>query len=99
MQYKASFRLEEAGTFLLNLGRVGETAVVEVNGIPVGKAILPPYEFDISGAVRPGENTLCITVSNTNVFRVRDEFSKYLLIEPSGLLGPLTLKKYRKEEE
>lgn len=99
MQYKASFHLEEAGTFLLNLGRVGETAVVEVNGIPVGKAILPPYEFDISGAVRPGENTLCVTVSNTNVFRVRDEFSKYLLIEPSGLLGPLTLKKYRKQEE
>ena len=99
MQYKASFRLEEAGAFLLNLGRVGETALVEVNGIPVGKAILPPYEFDISGAVRPGENTLCVTVSNTNVFRVRDEFSKYLLIEPSGLLGPLTLKKYRKQEE
>ena len=96
IQYRAVFHLPEDGNYLLNLGRVGETADVMVNGKRAGTKILPPYEFDISDLVHKGENTLCITVSNTNVFERRDAFSKYLLLEPSGLLGPLTLQRYEK---
>ena len=96
MQYRTKFSLEEEGAYSLNLGYVGEAVTVYVNGQAAGEAILPPYDFDISALVHQGENTLCVTVSNTNVFDRRDGFSKYLLLEPSGLLGPLTLRKYQK---
>jgi len=53
--------------------------------------MLPPYSFDLTPYLRDGENRLEILVSNTAVFAQPDRFSSYLLIEPSGILGPVTL--------
>lgn len=78
---------------VLDLGAVGETAKVTLNGVDLGAKIISPYSFDISSAVKKGENALKIEVTNTNVFALRDMFSQYLRIEPSGLLGPVKLKK------
>ncbi|GAB2616101.1 glycosyl hydrolase [Pseudactinotalea suaedae] len=46
-------------------GPVGEVAVVRVNDRDCGVAFGPPYRVDVSDAVRPGPNTIEITVHNT----------------------------------
>lgn len=85
--------LSEGEKLELDLGAVGETAVVTVNGKHVGTRIAPPYRFDVTAAVRPGENVLSVEVVNNLGYQRRDALSRFLLIEPSGLLGPVVLRK------
>ena len=47
--------------------------------------------FRSSHAARKGDNDIVIEVANTLACKVRDRFSQYIQIPPSGLLGPLTL--------
>lgn len=93
IRYEWELELEETGVYRLDLGAVGEAAEVFVNGQSAGRRLHPPYAFDISGQVKPGKNEVLVLVSNHSGFRVRDGFSQYLLFEPSGLLGPVVLKK------
>lgn len=93
IKYEAVFNIEEAGRYVLDLGRVGEATEVSVNGINVGRKLIPPYAFDISEALHEGSNSLTVVVSNHSGYKKRDGFSLYMLFEPSGLLGPVTLKK------
>lgn len=89
MRYTATVTLDPSKHTALDLGTVGQTAEVKINGKHVGTRIFSPYRFDISDAVREGENTVEITVSNTCVHEQRDIFSRFMLIKPSGLLGPV----------
>ena len=77
---------------VLDLGNVGETAEVILNGVSLGTRIAPPYRFDMAGLLRE-ENTLQVNVTTHLGYNRRDRFSSYLLLEPMGLLGPVTLKK------
>lgn len=43
---------------------VREAAVVYVNGKPAGSVWRPPYEIDVSGLLRAGENTIRVVVAN-----------------------------------
>ena len=70
---------------MLDLGAVGESAKVFVNKHECGIRIAKPYIFDISGFTENGENTIEIIVSNTLVHKIKDEFSQYSIISPSGL--------------
>ena len=76
---------------MLDLGVVGQCAQVRLNGKYVGTRIFAPYRFDISDAVQNGENLLEITIANTCVYEQPDRFSRFMLIKPSGLLGPVTV--------
>ena len=91
IRYTASVMLDPIKHTVLDLGTVGQTAEVRLNGKYVGTRIFAPYRFDISDAVHEGENTLEITVTNTCVHEQRDKFSRFMLIKPSGLLGPVKL--------
>ncbi|HUO10823.1 MAG TPA: glycosyl hydrolase [Phycisphaerae bacterium] len=44
-----------------------DVAVVYVNDKPVGTAWCPPYQVDLTGALKAGENTIRIEVGNTAV--------------------------------
>ncbi len=48
----------------LDLGAVGDLAEVTINGRTLGLLWHPPYELDVSGALRPGENQIEIKVTN-----------------------------------
>lgn len=76
----------------LNLGRVGETARVSVNGKDCGARIQEPYVFDVSEALAEGDNRLEILVENNPAYRERDRFSRFMALPPSGVLGEITLR-------
>ena len=90
----------------LDLGDVRELAEVSVNGRSLGIAWHPPYQIDITGAVKPGANTLEIKVTNLWVNRLIGDqqpgATKYTFtvmptykvdapLRPSGLLGPVQI--------
>ena len=90
IKYETEFDAEE-GNYILDLGYVGEVAELYINGEFVGEKLIPPYTFDVSDFIKDGKNKMEIVVSNHNGFAVRDFFSKFLLFEPSGLLGDIKL--------
>ena len=48
----------------LDLGRVRELAEVRVNGQACGIVWSPPFRVDITGALKPGRNSLAVDVVN-----------------------------------
>lgn len=86
-----------AGEKILYLGYVGETAEVEINGKPVGTKISPPYRFNITEFTKPGQNAARVTVSNNLAHRLKDYYSRYLLMDKSGIIGPVSIKYYKGE--
>lgn len=94
--YKKTFQmpeLEKRTDYILDLGFVGETGEVKINGQQAGRRIVPPYRFDVTEYLKEGENLLEIDVANHLGYEQRDMFSRYLVMEPSGLLGPVRLLK------
>lgn len=92
MKYKTVLEMKEEGKIGIDLGVVGDTARLTVNGIDLGMRICPPYRWDISESVHSGKNEIEIEVANTLIHRIRkDRCSEFMQIGPSGLLGPIKL--------
>jgi len=95
MRYTFKINVENKGKkVLLDLGRVGTSARLVVNGIDLGVRFSAPYSFDITDALRDGENDITVTVGNTLAQKIRDRFSFNMLVAPAGLLGGIELKYY-----
>ncbi|MBQ4590457.1 MAG: glycosyl transferase family 2 [Clostridia bacterium] len=71
----------------IDLGEVGQTSHLWLNGEDLGVRVCPPYRYDLSKALRDGSNELVIEVSNTLANAVRDNFSFYMAIPASGIIG------------
>ncbi len=93
ISYETQFiwRHDHAVAAKLSLGEAYETAQVFINGKEAGVRLAPPYDFSVTGLLRPGRNRLKILVANTLVHRQRDPLSMTLPMEPSGLIGPVTI--------
>ena len=90
--YKGKFNAVP-GFNVLDLGEVGETAEVKLNGVPVGVRVNSPYKFSISSA-KEGENELEILVRSNPGHLRRDRLSSFIWIPPTGILGDISLCKY-----
>ena len=77
------------GYTTLDLGFVGETATLTVNGIDCGTLVSAPYAFDIKGKLNDGKNKIEVTVTNNPAYYERDHFSSMMQLPPSGILGPV----------
>ncbi len=101
-------RAEERGLrILLDLGEVRDLAVVRLNGRDLGTLWLAPWRLDVSDALKAGENTLEIEVSNVwnnrlagdadlpaakrRTFLLAPTVGKDAPLLPAGLLGPARL--------
>jgi hypothetical protein len=71
---------------LLELGAVENLAEISVNDQPMGVIWCPPYEVDITEAVRAGENELAVSVTNLWWNRLVGD-AKYPGGFPDGLGG------------
>jgi len=100
----------DQASYMLDLGKVIAIAKVYVNGRPVGGVWTPPYQVDISPALKNGDNLIEIKVVNTWVNQLigdqkseKEKQRTWLLynpyksdspLEPAGLLGPVSVKVY-----
>ena len=88
IRYEGEIELKKQDC-VLDLGYTGETAEVYLNDKYIGTRQFPPYRFEIPKEYIIEKNKLKIIVSNHNGYAKRDEFSKFLLFEPSGIMGPM----------
>ena len=92
--YEGTF-LAVCGFDVLDLGQVGETAEVWLNGTCLGARINAPYKFAMKDALKKGENILKIVVKSGLGHRRRDWLSSYMQVSPTGIMGDVSLCKYR----
>lgn len=92
--FEATLQLNEPVHAELDMGEVFETAEVFVNGTSAGVRLCKPYRFNLRDLLVQGENQIKIEVTNCLGTALRDPISHYLTIEPFGIEGPVTLKKY-----
>lgn len=73
-RYKIEFDLPANGAddWLLDLGRVCESARVRLNGRDVGALWSGPFQMPVGKWLKPGRNTLEVEVTNLAANRVRD---------------------------
>jgi len=91
---------------VLDLGTVNAIAKVILNGQDLGTLWKPPYRIDVSKAMKAGKNLLEITVVHTwhnriigdlqpgatpTIFISRKSGGPRDALQPSGLLGPVTI--------
>ena len=79
------------GRTWLDLGRVGATAAVHLNGEAVGTVLSAPWRIELTGRLKPGRNHLAIRVSNTLANHYRTIPTRFQGDLTSGLLGPVRL--------
>ena len=89
IKYETEFLAEGDNNYTLDMGRVGETAHIWVNDEYCGARICNPYVIDITKAVKHGNNKLVVEVANSLAYEELCGMSKGLLIQNSGLLGPV----------
>ncbi len=80
---------------VLDLGQVGEIAQVYLNGKELGTRINAPYKFSMKNALKQGENHLEIIVTSNLGHRRRDFLSTFIQIPPSGIVGEISICKYK----
>jgi len=99
--------IDPTAKYIIDLGLPRAIAKVTINGREAGGVWTPPYEVDITKAIKAGTNKLKIKVVNTWMNRLigdsklpRDQRQTSVLdgpdpkskLEPSGLLQPVTIK-------
>ena len=81
---------------VLKAEHVYEVMRVWVNGSEVGFRMIPPYQIELTGFFRTGENEIVIEVANTpgrdqaNYLSAPFDF-QHEAIEPSGMFGKVLL--------
>ena len=95
VRYRKTFMLSEQtanGNVELDLGSLTATAEVLVNGRKIGVRVAPPWVFDLTGALKAGENEIEVLVFNTLSNHYQTIPSSYRGDPASGLMGPVVMR-------
>jgi len=87
--YRKLVTIPAAKQVVLDLGDVAASAEVRINGQVAGVKVAPPWTFDISGMVKPGENRIEVLVCNTLGNHFIGIPTGYRSGISSGLKGPV----------
>lgn len=96
-RYETVFTIDSPDSCLLTIEDVGESAEVFVNGNRVGMRTAQPYCFDLTSALKPGENTFVIEVATNlerKVFAMGLDPAAMGIpspLSPTGIIGTVTL--------
>lgn len=85
IEYTVTAKIKKGEKTFLSLGSVGENAEVFVNGSDCGFAVCKPFVYDITSAVKEGENQIRIEVFTTLANSERDPVSVYIPLAPTGI--------------
>ena len=75
----------------MDLGKVGECAALWVNGEYVDEKIISPYRFTFNA--KAGVNKITVVTTSHLGYHMRDGFSRFLMMEPVGLIGPVEIRR------
>ena len=90
VDYETNINVERVGSGIsLDLGRVKYMAELFVNGKSVGARLWPPYIFDLSRELKPGDNKIKVRVGNLVIgdFWIKEDLGKLRTWGWEGLLG------------
>ena len=79
------------GRVTLDLGELASSAEVRVNGKPAGIRVSPPWKFDLTGLVKPGDNRVEVLVLSALGGHYMTVPTRYRGSLTSGLLGPVKI--------
>jgi hypothetical protein len=99
IRYRCRFDLPAAaivtaeGRAVLDFGEAFETVEAWLDGRRLGLRICPPYQFALGAPLDSGSHELVVEVTNTLVHSHGDNgLDRAMPVDPSGLLGPVTLR-------
>lgn len=96
VRYETQFSWDAwAGEVLLDLGEVWEIADVVLNGTRIGHRVTPPYRWEVTPFLLPGENRLWVAVTNTLAHRFADDAYTAGTDYHAGLFGPVRLERWQ----
>jgi hypothetical protein len=78
----------------LDLGNVVSSAELHINGQLVSIKTAPPWKFDLTGLLKPGENRIEILVCNTLANHYVTIPTHYRGSTESGLIGPVSIETF-----
>ena len=81
VRYENRFEAKAGGQYVLEISDAHEGVEVFVNGTSLGIQIVPTYRYDLSPAVRDGENELVIEVATTlerETAKFPNPYAKYI---------------------
>lgn len=90
IKYETTFNENESNA-IIDLGEVGEVAQLWLNDNDCGIKICPPYRFKVK--LQNGSNHLKVIVANNSAYRERDKYSRFIMLKPSGIIGPIKIGK------
>ena len=95
VRYENEFEADGTGKVWLEITDAYEGVEVFVNGESLGIQIVPSYRFDLTPAVKPGRNSLCIEVATTlerQMAKVPDQIGRTKEAKcSSGITGEVRL--------
>lgn len=92
MKYKKNIEILDTGKRVaLRISNLSSSVELYVNGHFVGTRVCPEWNFDITGYVMKGENTIELIVYNTVANHYETIPTPYVESVPSGLLGEVFL--------
>ncbi len=92
IEYEFECELKKYEKSYVKFEDCGENAKLYVNGTLCGFAINSPFIFDVTDAVKDGQNKIKVEVYTTLANSIRDHVSMFVPMKPTGIYGKIFYK-------
>ena len=92
-EYTTVFQTDDVQKAAIYLPQTCDGAEIWINGQYAGAVIGSSGRVAIDRILKAGRNELCIRVPNTLIWKMKDEYSFYMQLKPTGL-GDMPMMEY-----